>query len=243
MRLSGAVSRVIAVLAAMGTANAIAALGNIAEARAMSTYQLEQIFKQGTIEQGLPVGYGYGYAMVVGFRPFMQIGAAALWHGKKFEVTSGNNCPGQCGQRGVIHNVLTTGESWPAYAYIGHFSDVNPVLKGLQLDNKLSVIVDYGNGGGDEIRLVNSEKRLYLGRGNDHNNQDRLFAYFTLQFFDEPQDVNMSGHGDLVLIPSRGEGEGEGVPMGVAVPATTGEVEREDAPQQAQAGKLRGQRA
>jgi hypothetical protein len=46
-----------------------------------------------------------------------------------------------------------------------------------------------------------------------------------------------------VLIPSRGEGEGEGVPMGVAVPATTGEVEREDAPQQAQAGKLRGQRA
>jgi hypothetical protein len=26
------------------------------EARAMSTYQLEQIFKQGTIEQGLPVG-------------------------------------------------------------------------------------------------------------------------------------------------------------------------------------------
>jgi hypothetical protein len=32
------------------------------------------------------------------------------------------------------------------------------------LDNKPSVIVDYLNGGGDEIRLVNSEKRLYLGR-------------------------------------------------------------------------------
>jgi hypothetical protein len=35
-----------------------------------------------------------------------------------------------CCSLGVIHNVLTTGESWPAYAYIGHFSDVNPVLKG-----------------------------------------------------------------------------------------------------------------
>lgn len=34
----------------------------------------------------------------------------------------------------------------------------------LQLDEKPSIIVDYGNGGGDEIRLVNSKKRIYLGR-------------------------------------------------------------------------------
>lgn len=34
----------------------------------------------------------------------------------------------------------------------------------LQLDEKPSIIVDYGNGGGDEIRLVNAKKRIYLGR-------------------------------------------------------------------------------
>jgi len=34
----------------------------------------------------------------------------------------------------------------------------------LELDDKPSIIIDYRNGGGDEIRLVNMDKRIYLGR-------------------------------------------------------------------------------
>lgn len=38
-------------------------------------------------------------------------------------------------------------------------------VEALELDDKPSVIVDYMNqAGGDEIRLVNTEKRIYLGR-------------------------------------------------------------------------------
>jgi hypothetical protein len=35
---------------------------------------------------------------------------------------------------------------------------------GLELDDKLSVVIDYRNGGGDELRLVNTGRRIYLGR-------------------------------------------------------------------------------
>lgn len=34
----------------------------------------------------------------------------------------------------------------------------------LEVDYHLSVVIDYRNGGGDEIRLVNSRERIYLGR-------------------------------------------------------------------------------
>jgi len=57
-------------------------------------------------------------------------------------------------------------ESHNASAHLA-FPFLPPLLSlppALQLDLKPSLIVDYGNGGGDEIRLVNSKKRIYLGR-------------------------------------------------------------------------------
>lgn len=51
--------------------------------------------------------------------------------------------------------------------YIGHLKDIHPPLEVLQLDDKPSIIVDYRNKGGDELRCVNAAERIYLGRGTD----------------------------------------------------------------------------
>jgi hypothetical protein len=55
----------------------------------------------------------------------------------------------------------------PPSQYIGRLKDIHPPLEALQLDNKPSIIVDYRNKGGDELRLVNAQERIYLGRGTD----------------------------------------------------------------------------
>lgn len=55
--------------------------------------------------------------------------------------------------------------------------DASSLITELQLDEKPSVVVDYGNGGGDEIRLVNAKKRIYLGRSvyaKGSSSMDRL---------------------------------------------------------------------
>ena len=124
--------------------------------------------------------------------------ADIFWKGKRLEVKSGENCHGRdCGQMGVVLNYLGASDRvhWqemPGIAYIGQLKDIKPSLEQLQLDDKLSVIVDYQNGGGgDELRLVNSNERIYLGRGVDWTNP-QLYAYFVLQFYDTPQKVELA---------------------------------------------------
>lgn len=170
----------------------------------MSFTQLEEIFKQATIDEGIPEGASYGYAMVDPSLPGatnMQVVADVMWKGKRLEVVQGENCRGRdCGQEGVVINFLGSGErvTWqemPGIAYIGHLKDIKPSLEVLQLDEKPSVIVDYRNGGGgDELRLVNAQERIYLGRGTDWIGATgpRIFAYFVLQFVEEPKALELS---------------------------------------------------
>jgi len=168
-------------------------------ARAMSWTQLEEIFKQGSIDEGIPEGFSYGYALINPKYPdAIQVAADIFWKGKRLQVQSGENCPGHdCGQVGVVLNYLGANDRvhWqemPGIAYIGHLKDIKPSLEPLQLDDKPSIIVDYQNGGGgDEIRLVHSEERIYLGRGVDWTNP-QLYAYFVLQFYDSPQRVELA---------------------------------------------------
>lgn len=168
-------------------------------ARGMSWAQLEQIFKEGTIDEGLPEGFSYGYALVnPTYSGALQVAADMFWKGKRLEVKSGENCRGRdCGQMGVVLNYLGASDRvhWqemPGIAYIGQLKDIKPSLEQLQLDDKLSVIVDYQNGGGgDELRLVNTKERIYLGRGVDWTNP-QLYAYFVLQFYDTPQKVELA---------------------------------------------------
>ena len=57
-------------------------------------------------------------------------------------------------------------------------------ITALQLDGKASIIIDYSNGGGDEIRLVNSKKRIYLGRC--------VFSLFSVIYIDPiPADPHL----------------------------------------------------
>lgn len=52
-----------------------------------------------------------------------------------------------------------------AHARLTLIRSCGVAVEALELDDKPSVIVDYMNqAGGDEIRLVNTEKRIYLGR-------------------------------------------------------------------------------
>jgi len=48
--------------------------------------------------------------MVFLLHTIWQIGADIYWHGKRFDVVSGVNCPGKdCGAKGVIFNYLGAG--------------------------------------------------------------------------------------------------------------------------------------
>lgn len=167
-------------------------------ARGMSWEQLEHIFKESTIDEGIPEGYSYGYALVnPTFSGAIQVAADIFWKGKRLEVKSGENCHGRdCGQMGVVLNYLGASnrvqwQEMPGIAYIGQLKDIKSSLEPLQLDDNLSIIVDYQNGGGDELRLVNSKERIYLGRGVDWVSP-QLYAYFVLQFYDVPQKVELS---------------------------------------------------
>jgi hypothetical protein len=167
-------------------------------ARSMSWAQLEHIFKEGTIDEGIPESFSYGYALVnPAFSGAIQVAADIFWKGKRLEVKSGENCYGRdCGQMGVVLNYLGASDrvQWqemPGIAYIGQLKDIKPSLEPLQLDDNMSIIVDYQNGGGDELRLVNSKERIYLGRGVDWVSP-QLYAYFVLQFYDTPQKVELA---------------------------------------------------
>jgi hypothetical protein len=52
----------------------------------------------------------------------------------------------------------------PSVVFIGRLRDVRPGYARLETDDRLSVILDYQNGICDELRLVNDETDIYLGR-------------------------------------------------------------------------------
>ncbi|GAB5037593.1 Hypothetical protein NocV09_09000150 [Nannochloropsis oceanica] len=164
-------------------------------ARRMTWAQLDQIFKEGTIDEGIPEGFSYGYGLVNPSYPgFYQRAADMFWNGKRFEAKSGENCHGRdCGQKGVVFNYLSVVDhvNWqeiPGAALIGQLKDGDPSLAPLQLDDKPSVLIDYHRVGGsyDELRLVNSKERIYLGRGLDWL-MPEVLAYFVIQFYDTPE--------------------------------------------------------
>jgi len=161
----------------------------------MTWAQLDQIFKEGTIDEGIPEGFSYGYGLVNPSYPgFYQSAADMFWNGKRFEAKSGENCHGRdCGKKGVVFNYLSVVDhvNWqeiPGAALIGQLKDGDPSLAPLQLDDKPSVLIDYHRVGGsyDELRLVNSKERIYLGRGLDWL-MPEVLAYFVIQFYDTPE--------------------------------------------------------
>lgn len=178
----------------------LALLPNRDAARSMSWAQLEQIFKEGTIDEGIPEGFAYGYGLInPTYHGVIQWAADKFWNGKRFEVQSGENCHGRdCGQKATVFNYITATDhvNWqeiPGVAFIGRLKDADPSLASLQVDNKPSVLIDYHRIGAtyDEIRLVNSKERIYLGRGIDWLIPDTL-AYFVLQFYDAPQQKEIA---------------------------------------------------
>lgn len=51
---------------------------------------------------------------------------------------------------------------------IGRLADASPPLEALEIDDKPSVIIDYWySNAADELRLVNAEERIYLGRATN----------------------------------------------------------------------------
>jgi len=169
-------------------------------AKDMSWVQLEQIFKEGTIDEGIPEGFSYGYVLVnPTYHGLFQRAADRFWNGKRFILKSGEICHGRdCGQKAVVYNYLSaTGHvNWqeiPGIAFIGHLEDAEPHPAPLQLVDKPSVLIDYHRVGGgfDEMRLVNSKERIYLGRGTDWLIPE-LLAYFVIQFYDTPQKKELA---------------------------------------------------
>lgn len=92
------------------------------DARRLSWAQLDQVFRAGTIEGGIPSGYTYGYCIVNPAFPGWQGLADAYWHGKHFQVLFEGDPEEDCtagaaagikgcgGPRGVVTNYLSL---WP----------------------------------------------------------------------------------------------------------------------------------
>ena len=55
----------------------------------------------------------------------------------------------------------------PPHQFIGRYKDVYPPLEALEVDDKPSIIIDYRNHASDQLRLVNAEERIYLGRATN----------------------------------------------------------------------------
>lgn len=86
----------------IGSSSAAPLLRHFDDATGLTPEQLDALFKNATIEGGLPTGYARGYPIVNPNHPHLQTLAANHWHGKHFEVLSDKGP-----ERGVVLNYIT----------------------------------------------------------------------------------------------------------------------------------------
>ena len=113
------VAPLLLLLATAAAAPAKPLLRQPEDARHMTWAQLDEVFRGGTINGGIPSGYTYGFCVVNPVYPGWQTLADNYWHGKHFEVlfeadpsedctaSTAAGIKGCGGPRGVVTNYLS----------------------------------------------------------------------------------------------------------------------------------------
>jgi len=180
---------------------------------------LEKLFQKGWVvqesvegqcEDVIPTGVAYGGG--IGTNKHLQNFANKGWVGKDIQFVSNpdyNSSLTNSSEGGyVMYNMLTKKEIYamPSTVYIGYLTDIDAGFDIHNLDGKKSIILDYSwlNGdlsnqqGGDDLRCVNTEKKIYVGRTFAHPSENGFLTWFAVQFPEDPfnsRDPIKQGYG------------------------------------------------
>lgn len=158
------------------------ALRTLADVQNKSADELYAIFKDGRGDGAIPVGNGQGFPIFLGDAADIDQVANRIWGARELKQEQG---------QGAVTIKTFVGPMTYVRAKVatGRLSDVRASLGDFMVDDKSSLVVNYGdaelktvppfNQIVDEMRLVNPETKLYLGRSYM---ADNFMCYFALQF-------------------------------------------------------------
>ncbi len=150
-----------------------------------SADELYVMFRDGKGDGAIPLGQGTGYPILMADSPTLNSLANKIWGGKVFKKEVS-----QSGAEVVtLKNFIGPLTVIRAKVITGRMSDARTTLANSLVDDKPSIVLDYGDSElgtvtpfdkiVDEIRLVNPQTKLYLGRAFM---AEAFVCYFALQF-------------------------------------------------------------
>jgi hypothetical protein len=150
--------------------------------------ELFVIFRDAKGDGAIPLGHGTGYPILMADAPTLNSLANKIWGGKEFKQ---DVLPSTGESIVTLKNFIGPLTVIRARVSNGKISDARPTLDDSLIDDKPSIVLNYGdaemgtvtpfNRIVDEIRLVNPETKLYLGRAFM---AETFVCYFALQFTD-----------------------------------------------------------
>ncbi len=160
---------------------------SLEDLKSKSADELYSLFRTGTGEGEIPLGRASGFPVLMAEAPTLNTLAGKLWGGKEFRKDTAPNGAEIVTLKSFIGPMTAV----RAKVTNGKLSDVRSSLLDSTVDDKTSIVLNYGDADMgtvtpfnkivDEIRLINPEKRLYLGRAFL---ADTFVCYFALQFAD-----------------------------------------------------------
>lgn len=168
--------------AGASTAKPVAVLDDL---KTKSADDLYALFRDGKGDGQIPLGHGVGYPILMADAPTLNSLANKIWGGKEFKKETAAS-----GAEVVtLKNFIGPLTVIRAKVVAGKISDARPTLADSLVDDKPSIVLNYGdaelgtvapfNKIVDEIRLVNPATKLYLGRAFM---AETFVCYFALQF-------------------------------------------------------------
>lgn len=152
-----------------------------------SADELYSLFRTGSGEGEIPLGHASGFPVLMAEASTLNTLAGKLWGGKEFKKETAPSG----GEIVTLKSFVGPMTAARAKVVSGRISDVRPTLLDSTVDDKTSIVLNYGDADMgtvtpfnkivDEIRLINPEKKLYLGRAFM---ADSFVCYFALQFTD-----------------------------------------------------------
>lgn len=152
-----------------------------------SADELYSLFRTGSGEGEIPLGRASGFPILMAEASTLNTLAGKLWGGKEFKKETSPSG----GEIVTLKSFVGPMTAARAKVSNGRISDVRPTLLDSTVDDKTSIVLNYGdvdmgtvtpfNKIVDEMRLINPEKKLYLGRAFM---ADTFVCYFALQFTD-----------------------------------------------------------
>ncbi len=166
---------------------AVAKVSTLADLKAKTADELFVMFRDANGDIDIPIGHGTGYPILMAQNTTLNALANKVWGGKEFKKDVGPD-----GAEVVtLKNFIGPLTVIRAKVFKGLISDARPTLSDSVIDSRPSIVLNYSdvtmgaltpfNRIVDEIRVLNPETKLYLGRAFLG---ETFVCYFALQFTD-----------------------------------------------------------